>query len=54
MLSEGFMLLLTFNKNIKDQQNFQKYPIPVLTINTSGNDYLTLSTIIPKIKSTYY
>lgn len=50
MLSDGFERLLTFDKNLQFQQNFQKYPIPVLVLRAEDNTYLTLQRLIPKIK----
>ena len=32
MLAEGFDALITIDKNLKFQQNFSKYPIPVLVL----------------------
>lgn len=32
MISEGFNVLVTADKNLQNQQNFNKYPIPVLTL----------------------
>jgi predicted nuclease of predicted toxin-antitoxin system len=49
MISEGFDALLTFDKNLKYQQNFRKYQLPVLVLNAEDNSYLVLSTLVPKI-----
>lgn len=50
MVDESFTALLTFDKNLKYQQNFYKYNIPVLVLNASDNTYLTLKDLVPKIK----
>jgi hypothetical protein len=49
MLDEGFDALLTFDKNIQYQQNFETYPIPVIILNAENNTYLTLKPLIPQI-----
>ena len=50
MLDEGFDALLTFDKNLQYQQNFQKYQLPVIVLNASDNAYITLQALVPKIK----
>jgi len=42
MLSKNFEVLLTFDKNLQFQQNFEKYPICVIVFNAEDNSYLTL------------
>jgi hypothetical protein len=49
MLDEGFDALLTFDKNIQYQQNFETYPIPVIILNAENNTYLTLKPLIHQI-----
>lgn len=49
MLKEGFDVLLTFDKNLQHQQNFSKYPIPVIVLNAPNNTYLVLSQLIPDL-----
>jgi predicted nuclease of predicted toxin-antitoxin system len=39
MISENFECLLTFDRNLKYQQNFQKYKIPVLVLHAQDNTY---------------
>ena len=48
MVDESYDALLTFDKNLQHQQNFNKYPIPVLVLNASNNTYLTLKNLVPK------
>lgn len=50
MLDEGFDALLTFDKSIQYQQNFEKHPIAVIILNAEDNTYLTLKSIVPQIK----
>ena len=52
MISENFDALLTFDRNLRYQQNFQKFSLPVLVLSAADNSYLTLSKIVPKIKET--
>lgn len=49
MLEDGFDALLTFDKNLQHQQNFAKYPIPILLLNAEDNTYSTLSKLVPQI-----
>lgn len=50
MTEQQFEALITFDKNLQYQQNLFKYPIPVIVLNASDNTYLTLSSLVPKIK----
>lgn len=52
MLNKNFKVLLTFNKNLQFQQNFNKYPITVLVLNTKDNSYPSVSPLISQIKKT--
>jgi hypothetical protein len=51
MLEEGFDALLTFDRNLPYQQNFNKYSLPVLVLNAQDNTYATLKELIPQIKN---
>jgi predicted nuclease of predicted toxin-antitoxin system len=51
MLEENFDALLTFDKNIQYQQNFEKYPICILVLSAKNNSYLELSKLSKKINS---
>lgn len=51
MLKEKFDILITFDKNLKYQQNFSNFPVTVLVINAEDNSYLTIKNFVPKIKS---
>lgn len=46
MLNEGFQVLLTGDKNLQHQQNFEKYPIPVIVLNAR---FITLGSLIPLV-----
>jgi predicted nuclease of predicted toxin-antitoxin system len=50
MITERFDALLTFDKNLQYQQNFNKYAHPVLVHNAPDNSYLTLVNLVPRIK----
>lgn len=49
MLAEGFEVLITFDKNLKYQQNFVKYPIAVLVLNVYSNAMPFLKPLLPKM-----
>jgi len=49
IIENNFDALITFDKNLQYQQNFQKYSIPVILLNSSDNTYLTLKNLIGKI-----
>lgn len=48
MISENFDVLITFDKNLQYQQNFSKYSLPVLVLNSKNNTYLDLQPLMPK------
>jgi predicted nuclease of predicted toxin-antitoxin system len=49
LIVDNFDALITFDKNLQYQQNFQKYALPVLVLNAPDNTYLTLRTLVPRI-----
>lgn len=49
MLDENFQALLTFDKNLQYQQNFNKYPIAVIVINASDNTFNTIRSLASEI-----
>ena len=51
MLSEKFDALLTFDKNLQHQQNFNKYTITVFVLNAKNNTYVELTKLSGKINS---
>lgn len=48
--SEKFNVLLTFDKNIRYQQNFSVSNITVLILNASNNTYFELTKLSPLIR----
>ena len=50
MVADNFDALLTFDRNLQHQQNFNKYTIPILVLNAPSNTYLMLKELVPKIK----
>ncbi|MDO8368764.1 MAG: hypothetical protein Q7T20_18335 [Saprospiraceae bacterium] len=50
MLAEDFEVFVSGDKNIPYQQNFQKYPIPVLVLDALDNTYETIRLFGPKIE----
>jgi hypothetical protein len=51
LIKHQFDALLTFDKNIQYQQNFNKYTIAIIVLNAADNSYITLKTLVPKIKA---
>lgn len=51
LLEEGFDALLTFDRNLQFQQNFNRYSLPVLALNAQDNTYFVLKKLVPQIKS---
>jgi predicted nuclease of predicted toxin-antitoxin system len=49
MVENGFQALLTFDKNLQHQQNFQKYTIAVFVLSAANNTYLELSKLSPEV-----
>ncbi len=51
LIENKFDVLLTFDRNMQYQQNFRTYTITVLVLNAKDNTYLTLKSLVPKIKN---
>jgi hypothetical protein len=51
MIQQKFEVLLTFDKNLRHQQNFLKYSVGVLILHAESNQYKTLQLLVPKIKA---
>lgn len=49
MLADGFAALLTFDRRMEHQQNFAKYPLPVLVLDAASNDFESLHPLVPQI-----
>ena len=51
MLADGFHALLTFDKNLQYQQNFQKYTLTVFVLNATTNTYVVLAPLSAQINA---
>ncbi|OUJ73517.1 DUF5615 family PIN-like protein [Hymenobacter crusticola] len=51
MLADSFDALLTFDKNLQHQQNFEKYTLTVFVLNTKINTYAVLTRLSDKVNS---
>ncbi|MEH3115246.1 DUF5615 family PIN-like protein [Pedobacter terrae] len=51
MIADDFHILITFDKNLQFQQNFEKYTLPIIVLNALDNTYLTLKEFVPQILS---
>ncbi len=49
MSEEDFNALLTFDKNLQHQQNFQKYTITIFVLSALNNTYIELTKLSPKV-----
>ncbi|HEY4198307.1 MAG TPA: DUF5615 family PIN-like protein [Mucilaginibacter sp.] len=50
ILKNGFDALLTFDKNLQHQQNFEKYTVTVFVLTATINTYSELSKLTQKVK----
>ena len=50
MVANNFQVLLTFDKNLQHQQNFEKYPLTVLVLHAKTNTYDMLTRLTEKVK----
>ena len=50
LIDSKFDALLTFDKNLQHQQNFEKYTIAVFVLSAKINTYSELTNLTPKIK----
>ncbi|MBC6400374.1 MAG: hypothetical protein GDA37_05060 [Ekhidna sp.] len=51
MLNDGFQVLITTDKNLQNQQNFNKYPVPVLMLNVKLLTYPHVFKLLPELKN---
>ena len=49
MLDDSFDVLLTFDKNLRYQQNFSNYPISVIVLTAFSNQYIHLEPLVQEI-----
>lgn len=49
MIDQKFQVLITFDQNIRYQQNLKNYPICILLLKAENNQYLTLKPLVEKI-----
>jgi hypothetical protein len=49
LLKHNFDGLITGDKNLQHQQNFAKYPIPVIVLDTKFMTYPFLKNLVPQI-----
>lgn len=50
MTAAGFEILITADKNLRFQQNLDKYPVKVVILRTHDNPYKTLKSHVPRIE----
>ena len=50
MISNRFDALITADKNLKNQQNCKKYPLPVLTLNVKLLTYQHMINLLPELR----
>jgi hypothetical protein len=49
MVENGFHALLTFDKNLQHQQNFQEYTLAIFVLTAVNNTYMELTKLSPKV-----
>ena len=52
MVADDFDALLTFDKNLQYQQNFQKYTLTVFVLNAPVNTYAVLTLLSAQVNAT--
>ena len=50
MITQGFNALITFDKNLEHQQNFDRFPISVIVLTAESNRYEHLQPLVHEIK----
>lgn len=51
MIADGFDALITFDKNLQHQQNFERYPIAVIVLTARSNQYRYLKPLVTSIEN---
>jgi hypothetical protein len=49
MIASGFHALITLDQSIKYQQNFRKYPIPVIVLQPQSAEYREVQLLMPDL-----
>ncbi|HLG40345.1 MAG TPA: DUF5615 family PIN-like protein [Chitinophagaceae bacterium] len=49
LIDEGLTHLITFDSSISFQQNFLRYPVPVVIIIAPSNSYATIMEVFPDL-----
>lgn len=49
MIAAGFDVLITLDRKLQHQQNFKKYPIPVIILRAKNHEIKTLHEFAPKL-----
>lgn len=49
MQEEGFEVLITGDKNMVHQQNWLRYPLPVILLSTVPKTYARLLALLPQV-----
>ena len=50
MIAKGFDALITYDRHLQYQQNFRKYPIPVIVLRAIDEDQETVHRLVPELK----
>jgi hypothetical protein len=50
LIASHFQVLMTFDKNIPFQQNFNKYSMTVFVLDAEDNTYGTLKELVPSLR----
>jgi hypothetical protein len=51
MIEDGFEVLITFDGSLSKEQNFNKYPIPVIVLSAYRSYYARLLPMIPLLQA---
>lgn len=51
MIADGFDALITFDKNLQHQQNFERYPIAVIVLTARSNQYRYSQPLVTSIEN---
>lgn len=51
MIADGFDALITFDKNLQHQQDFETYPVAAIILTARSNQYRFLQPLVTSIKN---